>query len=338
MIKKVILTLVISLLLYLGYHFKSLIYGLQQAKGQAEVLWNAEEIESLVQNPNFPDSTKAKFDFIQQVRKFAQEEIGLAESENYTTFYDQKGKPILWVVTASPEFKIEAYEWDFPIAGNFSYKGFFNLAKAKAESEKLQKMGFDTEIDEVNAWSTLGWFRDPILSSMLNKKEGRLAELIIHELTHATIYIKNDVQFNENLATFIGRKGAELFLRKTYGPATKELSDYQLTLERKELFKKWVWQSKQKLDSLYNSFSSTLSTEEKRRLKSQALLECKNQLMLSNYYSDSLEATKRLEAFKPNNAFFSGVSTYHAEQDNFDQKLQDEFNGNLKAFVASFVN
>ena len=199
-------------------------------------------------------------------------------------------------------------------------------------------MGYDTEIDEVNAWSTLGWFRDPILSSMLNKKKGSLAELIIHELTHATIYIKDDVQFNENLATFIGRKGAESYLRKTFGSKSKELDEYQKKLARKELFKKWVWTSKQKLDSLYNSFSSTLSIEEKRSLKKQALLDCKSQLMHSNYYSDSLQASTRLEAFSPNNAFFSGISTYHSEQDNFDQKLQDEFNGNLKAFVASFVN
>lgn len=338
MIKKIVLTCLLGILLFLGYHYESLLYGLQQARGQAVVLWKAKKINDLLESPSFPDSTKAKFRFIQEVKEFAQEEIGLAESKNYTTFYDQKGKPILWVVTASPEFKIKAYEWNFPIAGSFSYKGFFDLSKAKNEAKKLKEMGYDTEIDEVNAWSTLGWFRDPILSSMLNKKEGRLAELIIHELTHATIYIKNDIQFNENLATFIGRKGAKMFLNQPFKFNPEKAEEYQKVLEKKDVFKKWVWQSKQKLDSLYNNFPSSYTIEEKRKLKNKTLFACKAKLLNSRHYTDSLEATKRLQDFKPNNAFFSGISTYYSEQDKFDQQLQKEFNGNLKAFVASFVN
>ncbi|MEQ8909195.1 MAG: aminopeptidase [Vicingaceae bacterium] len=336
MIKKLLLALGLGLCLFLAYHYKSVFYGLQQAKGQVEVLWNAEEISNLVKKPGFPDSTKIKFEYIQTVRAFAQKEIGLAESDNYTTFYDQKGKPILWVVTASPEFEIKAHEWQFPIVGSFSYKGFFDLDKAKAEAEELKQLGFDTEIDEVNAWSTLGWFRDPILSAMLERKEGRLAELIIHELTHATIYRKNEVAFNENLATLVGREGARRFLTHKYGKSSPQLKEYEKTLARKAVFKKWVWQSKQRLDSLYQSFNEPLNIAEKQILKEQLLDNCKKQLAKANYYTDSLKAVSRLENFNPNNAFFSGISTYHSEQDDFKQRLEEEFNGNLKAFVASF--
>ena len=144
------------------------------------MLWNAQEIDDLLADPNFPDSTKQKLNYIAEVKDFSEEFLGLTQTENYSTFYDQKGKPILWVVTASPEFEIKAYEWSFPIAGSFPYKGSLDLEIAKNIQEEMIFKGYDTEHDEVNAWSTLGWFKDPILSSMLERGPGSLAELIIH--------------------------------------------------------------------------------------------------------------------------------------------------------------
>jgi predicted aminopeptidase len=308
-------------------------YGLQQAKGQAEVLWKAEELTSLIEKHDFPGSIKLKLKFISKVKDFAQSELGLAESKNYTTFYDQKGKPILWVVTASPEFEIKAYEWNFPLAGSFSYKGFFDLSKAKMEAEKLDSLGFDTEIDEVNAWSTLGWFRDPILSSMLERSEGSLAELIIHELTHATIYKKSEVEYNENLATLVGREGAKSFLEQEFGPSHPKCIEYDKRLMRKALFKRYLNRTKLALDSLYSSFSAQTSLSEKRKLKQAVIEDFKRSLMQSEYYDDQEEASRRLKNFHPNNAFFSGVSTYQSRQKQLLKQLEQDFNGNLKAFI-----
>lgn len=335
MSKRIFASILLLVAVYLIYHYKSVSYGLKQAKGQAEVLWNAVPIEKLMEDQTIPDSLKEKFRYITSVRNYAQTKLGLNESANYTTFYDQKNKPILWVVTASPEFKIEAYEWDFPIAGSFAYKGFFNYNLAEEEAAKMQIKGYDTEIDEVSAWSTLGWFKDPILSSMLTRNEGKLCELIMHELTHATIFLKNENRLNENLATLIGREGTKLFLKDKFGEDSEILNCYLLSLERKKIFKAISLDAKQRLDSLYTNFPPNISQKEKRRLKQLLLNEYKQKLNRSSYFTKSKDQASTLKNFRPNNAFFSGISTYHDDQDSLLSVLESNYNGNLKAFIQS---
>lgn len=335
MIKKLVLSALIVLLAFLGYHYKSLLYGLEQASGQAKILWNAQAIDELLNDPNFSDSTKAKFKYIEKVKEFAQNELGLDNTTNYHTFYDQKGEAILWIVTASPEFEIKAYQWTFPIAGSFSYKGFFDRKKAVNEANLMNQKGYDTEISEVNAWSTLGWFSDPILSSMLNRSAGSLAELIIHELSHASVYRKDEIAFNENFATFVGRKGAEAFLKANFGPNSQELNAYLKEKKRKLFYKSFMQSSIKELNELYASFNEQLSTNEKRLLKSQAIKKIKNRLANSTYYLNLKNGKARLANFDPNNAYFSGFSTYHANQHQLEERIKKEFNGNLKALIEA---
>lgn len=336
MAKKIGLAIFLVVVAFLAINFSAVRYGLQQAAGQAEVLWNAIPIEELRNNSKTPDSILAKFDFIEKVKAFATDSLGLKATDNYTTFYDQKGKPILWVVTASPEFKIEAHEWCFPIAGCFPYKGSFDLETAKSFEQKMKNLGFDTELDEVNAWSTLGWFKDPILSSMMSRSYGRLADLIIHESVHATLYVKDSVQFNENLASFIGKKGAEKFLRFNFGANSKELNNYSTAQEKSVLFRKFMGNQIEKLNSLYAGLDNTLPIEDKRNLKIQWIQNLKDDLLYSSYYRDTIVGKKRLENFNPNNAYFSGFSTYSKEFPQLEKSLEIEFNGNLKQMIRSF--
>jgi predicted aminopeptidase len=142
-------------------------YGLSQGYGQFKVLYNAESVEKALQDKTFPDSLKQKLLLIQEIRKYAIDSLGLNESKSYTTIYNQHGKAILWNVTAAEPFALKAKEWKFPFLGTFSYKGFFDLEKAKKEEKVLRNNGYDTDIGVVGGWSTLGWFRDPILSNML---------------------------------------------------------------------------------------------------------------------------------------------------------------------------
>lgn len=336
MLKKGLKIFGLCLAIFLIYHYESLIYGIQQGAGQVEVLWNAQEISELMSNPNFPDSTKRKFEYIAEVKAFAEKELGLTKTNNYTTFYDQKGQPILWVVTASPEFKIAAHEWDFPIAGAFPYKGFWDLNKAKKEKQKMQDLGYDTEIDEVNAWSTLGWFRDPILSSMLEDEPGRLAELIIHESTHATLYVKDSVEFNENLASFIGKIGAEKFLESYFGNLSKELLDYQNLNLRKQLYKDYMRTEIERLNLKYATRDSTVSMAKQRELKQEWIAEIKGGIFRLPFQRDSLELAQRLDTLDFNNAYFSGFSTYSKDLPNLRKQLEEEFNGNLNEMLTSF--
>lgn len=159
-----------------------------QAKGQWDVISDAKPIDDYLHNPEYPDSLKTQILLIQHIREFAFDTLGLDRTDAYTTLYDQKGKPLLWIITACPAYKLEPYRWEFPIAGKFPYKGFFNLDLAKKEAKVLKEQGYDVRVGNINAWSTLGVLDDPILSNMLARKEGELAELIIHELTHGTLY------------------------------------------------------------------------------------------------------------------------------------------------------
>lgn len=337
MFKKLLFTIVFCLLLFLGYHYDSVIYGVQQGAGQVEVLWNAKEITDLIKNPNFPDSTKEKFKYISKVKAFAEKNLGLSKTKNYATFYDQKGEPILWVVTASPEFRIQAYEWEFPIAGAFPYKGFWDLNKAEKEALKMKKLGFDVEVDEVNAWSTLGWFRDPVLSSMMLNGPGRLAELIIHESTHATLYVKDSVEFNESLASFIGKIGAEYFLKEHFGETSKEYIDYQNLIVRKQLYKNYLSAEIEKLNFKYNHRDSTSSIEIQRALKLKWISKIKFGIFDLPFDRDSLEFALKMDSLVLNNAYFSGFSTYTNDLPKLKKQLDEEFNGNLKEMLSSFI-
>jgi len=199
------------------YYHELIGYGIAQGKGQFYILWNAQPIEEILNSPGIEDSIKQKLLIVNEIRIFAFDSLGLTPTKNYTTFFDQQGKEILWVVTACAPYKFEPKEWSFPIIGSFTYKGFFDVEKARKLSEKLSNEGYDVEISSVGGWSTLGWFKDPVLSNMLEGSVGSMSNTLIHELTHGTVFVPDSMTFNENLASFIGRKGAFKFLELTYG-------------------------------------------------------------------------------------------------------------------------
>lgn len=334
--KKAYTFIIVVVIGFVFINIKSIIYGMEQGAGQAEVLWNAQEIEELLLDPNFPDSTKEKFKYIAEVKAYSEEFLGLKQTENYSTFYDQKGESILWVMTASLEFEVKAYEWSFPIVGSFPYKGSFDLETAKGFQQEMIAKGYDVELDEVNAWSTLGWFKDPILSSMLTRGPGSLAELIIHESTHATLYVKDSAAFNENLASFIGKMGAQQFLEYKFGSESEELKDYQTSFVRKKKYKDYLRNEIASLTQFYTSMDTTLSIEAKRVLKTQRINEIKEGLFEIDFFSDSLKGRRWLNKVEFNNAYFSGFSTYSSDLPKLEKQLQEEFDGELKKMVTSF--
>ncbi len=318
-------------------------YGLLQLNGQLEVMNNARPFEELKKDVNFADSLKAKIKIIEEARKFGMEKLGMKYSENYTKIYDQKGEDILWNVSASYPYKLEAYEWKFPIVGKFSYKGYFDLEKAKKERDRLKNEGeegikFDTNIRSVSAWSTLGWFEDVLLSTNLEREEGDLVELILHELTHATLYIKDSVEFNENLANFVGEEGAKLFLEEKYGKDSKELNDYIFSLQDYKKYSDFMLLASTSLDSLYNSthFSNQLLDKEKETTKQNYLNLIKSKIDTVSF-SDSIWS-KRFQERELNNTNFMSVRTYNSSQDTLKTMFEKDFNKDLKAFLKYFAD
>lgn len=312
--------------------YKIIGYGISQGIGQLKIISGSVPISEVMDDSIFADSLKQKLYLIQEIREFAISSLGLQDSDSYNSIYDQKGKPVLWVVSASPPFKMEEYKWSYPFLGELGYKGFFELEKAKAEEKILNSNGFDTDVGEVNAWSTLGFFDDPILSSMLNKSEGELARLIIHELTHATIYIKSDADYNENLATFVGDNGAMKFLIFKYGVNSKEYLDYINHLSDIKLYSDHMLRGANQLDSLYILIAEK-SEVEKRKIKEgfiASIISLVDTLPLMNKQRFSFVFN---ETFKPNNTYFMTYIMYREQQSDFETEFRQQYKSDFKLYI-----
>lgn len=338
MIRKVFYSILIIIGLLVVWQYQLIWYGIGQAYGQLRIIYNARPLEEYMTDQAFPDSLKQKLILIQEIRKFAIDSLGINDSKNYTTVYDQKGKPVLWVVTASEPYALEAKEWEFPLLGSVSYKGFFEHEKAVNEENKLKKQGFDTEIDEVAGWSTLGWFRDPILSSMLEKKEGQLANLIIHELTHATLYIKNNVDYNENLASFVGDHGAREFLRYKYGWDSPQYKLYDNTRNNQTKYIQHILHGADKLDSLYKTFTLAHEKSVKDKLKTELIhkiMDATDTLTYTGLTRKGIVSRNSTEEeYIYNNAFFMSYIRYRSKQNQFEEEFRTRFNSNFKKYLT----
>lgn len=306
-------------------------YGWQQLQGQLHIIRNAQSIDKILADPNAPDSLKARIRFINTVKKFAVDSLGLKESKNYTTLYDQNGRPVLWVLTASEPFEIKAYQWNFPVLGSVSYKGFFIKEKGEKEDSLLQLKGYDTDYGEVSAWSTLGWFHDPILSSMLFRKDGQLAELIIHEMTHSTLYAKSHVDFNENLASFVGEQGAIRFLIAVYGPASEQLTQYLHAKEDYDLFSNHMLQGKLILDSVY-AHSRNMETEKRKLLKAATIDSIVTSLDTVPFFNKARFKSVYTDK-RPNNAYFINFVRYDAMKKKMKVQMDRKFRGDIKEYL-----
>lgn len=324
--------LAVVIVLVVVYH-DLVIYGLRQAKGQLSIIYNARPVDDFLADPDFPDSLKQRLRLIDEVRRFAIDSLGLKDTENYKTMYDQQGKEIMWVVIASEPFRMKPKTWTFPVLGEVPYKGFFNKRLAIELRDQLESEGYDVIIRNPGGWSTLGWFTDPILSKMLNRSEGDLANLIIHEMSHATIFVKDSVDFNENLATFIGDRGAEQFLIYKYGANSSQYLTYMA--EDRDYLKvvDHMLRGGSVLDSLYGSMTEQQPLKEKQELKQQAIrriVDAFDTLKLEVLQNPIKKLNERL----PNNATFLNYRQYQASQDVFWREWEQRFGHDLKAYVA----
>lgn len=322
----------ILVLIAIAWNRTLLHYGWKQLNGQLEVIMNTAPVDDALLDPNFPDSLKNKLALTKRIREFAVAEIGLAQTDNYSTVYDQKGRDLLWNVSACEPFKLVPYEWNFPFLGAMPYKGFFDLEDAKKERDQLKALGYDTRIRAVGGWSTLGILSDPILSKMLERGEGQLAEVIFHELTHATLFVKGEVTFNENLASFIGERAAIQFLSAEFGLASEPLRIYQIELQDEKKFIHHILAGTKQLDSLYKSMPDTLAISIKDTLK-QTLIK----RIATSFDTISFESPRYAGLFAqalPNNAYFMSFSRYHSQEDTL-QQLYAQSHYDLKTMIET---
>lgn len=334
--KKIVIGGSVLLLLLLVWQRDLIGYGISQAKGQLSIIWNARPIEEVMSDPAVADSLKQKIALVQRVRKFAIDSLGVNDSDSYRTLYDQQGKPVLWVVTACAPFSLVDKKWSFPIIGTFSYKGFFDYDRAVALRDELSEQGYDTGIRTVSAWSTLGFFDDPIMSNLLFRTEGQVANTIIHELTHATIFVKNNLKFNENLASFVGDKGAEAFLEYAYGRSSAPYQAYDNYRADRQKYSEHMLRGTQQLDSLYKELvavgDSTTKAHQKKHLITQVLQKADTLSLRSPSYRRLLKRLQRPDTL-PNNTFFKEFVRYQGASDSLEQVFQTRFDSNLKNYL-----
>ena len=330
-IGRFIFLLAVLILIWGIWHRDLVSYGWMQFKGQAHIIYNARPISEVLNDPTTTDSVKARIKLIQSVREFAIDSLGLKDTRNYTTFYDQHSRPLLWVITASEPYSLTAFNWKFPFVGEVSYKGFFDMERGILEDSLLCVKGYDTDFGEVSAWSTLGWFKDPILSGMLKRSDGSLAELIIHEMTHSTLYVKSDVNFNENLASAVGEAGALKFLKHHYGPDSPELNQYIFRKEDSELFTKQMLLATEQLDTLYKRISG-LDEKLKYKFKYDRIKDIVSSLDTLPFHA--AERYKGLFKDKlPNNAYFLNFIRYDSQKAEMREELKNVFNDNIANYL-----
>ena len=334
-IKKILLTVSLIVILFLTVNYKLVLYGISQGIGQMEIVRNARPINEVLNDPYFPDSLKVNLRLVGEIKRFAFDSLSINFSENYSTVYDQKGKELMFVVTACQPFELEAKEWKFPLIGTFSYKGFFDENKAISLETELKTEGLDTNVRTAGGWSTLGWFQDPILSNMLNDDEAGFAELLIHELTHGTLFVKDSVRFNENLATFIGIKGTERYLASKYGEENEILRYYQQTWKDRNLVSEHILRGALFLDSIYKSMDKNLPITSKLSIKEKTInkildaidtLDIYNKKRFFDYY----------HTLKPNNTFFMSYLRYRGDLNLLEKELIATYQGNIKKMLADY--
>ena len=332
-LKRILLAIFFILVIVVIAQWELVKYSIEQGKGQLNIVWNAKPVEEYLESPMFPDSLKDKLRLINRVRRFAIDSLSLKDTKNYKTLYDQKGQEIMWVVMASEPFRLKAKEWDFPVVGSVPYKGFFDRQKAVDLKNELEKDGWDVNIRNPGGWSTLGWFTDPILSKMLERSEGDLANLIIHEMSHATIFVKDSIDFNENLATFIGDRGAEKFLLSVYGADSPKYISYMNEDRDYVMFSNHMLRGAERLDSLYNTFSDDLAISEKSRRKKEMIRRIVNSLDTLSLHGNNSKPSLRYQEQLPNNAYFMNFMRYQSKQEMFEDEWNNNFGGDLKAYI-----
>jgi predicted aminopeptidase len=323
--------IVLAALIILNIHL--IPYLFDQAKGQVEVLWNAIPIEEAVHDPLLPDSLKDRLNWVTESKAFA-EKIGLEVNKSYTTLYNQQGKTTLWNLSACEPYSFTPYQWKFPIVGQVPYKGFFDLDKALSEKEILDGKGYDTRIRSVSAWSTLGWFNDPIMSNLLFRSKGSLVETIFHEITHQNIFIKDSIDFNENLASFIGVKAAELFLEEKFCSNSSALIEYRQEIEDERKFIDHILRGKEKLQSLYKNLDERQSATEKTEKKNYLIREVIENLDTISFHDPSYYSLFKGKTL-PNNAYFMSFSRYHSQSEDLDS-LYIHLDRDLNSFIRFF--
>jgi predicted aminopeptidase len=301
-------------------------YLLQSAQGQLALMSKREPIVGVIDKPSTPAALRAQLKSVTAIRDFASRTLGLPDNGSYRKYADIGRPYVVWNVVAAPEFSVDPKQWCFPIVGCVAYRGYFVEKRARRFAAGLHEKGFDVVVGGVAAYSTLGHFDDPILSSMVNWNDVELASIIFHELTHQMLYVPNDASFNEALATTVEEEGVRRWLQRQ--GREKDLADHLLRQSRYLEVIALMSKTRNRLRVLYASGLPQPLMRERRRSQLDEMRE--------SYAALKKEWGGRAPfdawfAEDINNAHLASIATYFACVPGFQRELQ-AVGGDLPAF------
>jgi predicted aminopeptidase len=241
-------------------------YFIQQGIHQLEIVAAAQPIEKVLEQPTLSEKDRAQLHLIQEIKKYSEERVGMTPTQNFSTFYDPGPRPISYIVSGSKKDRFEPHLWYFSIVGAVPYKGFFDKEDAEHERRRMEELGYDTSIQPVAAYSTLGYFKDPVLAHFLRYSRAELTNLIVHELAHSTVYAAGHTDFNESMAEFVAREAGLQFLKDKYGAESEEVREFIEEGKDADLFEIFMEGVYGSLDALYRS---EISEEEKLKKREE---------------------------------------------------------------------
>ncbi|MCB1648887.1 MAG: aminopeptidase [Pseudomonadales bacterium] len=303
----------------------SLAYYGQAAKGQMSLLMARQDIQTLLMDDSLPEPVRDKLSLVLEARTFARDTLLLEPGGSYLSYVELDRPYVVWNVFAAPEFSISPMSWCYPVAGCVSYRGYFSEQGAQAFADSLQAQNLDVYSGGVDAYSTLGWFDDPLNSAVLRRPEPRLLTLVFHELAHRRVYLPGDTTFNESFATFVEQEGLRRWLLQHKQPQMQEQLAQEARVE--EAFVALVSAYRERLADLY---ARALAADEMREGKQEI-----QRAMREDYarFRDAWNYRGYDRWFDGplNNAQLSTVASYNDLVPAFTRLLAEE-NGDLARF------
>jgi predicted aminopeptidase len=293
---------------------ESITFYSQAIGGHLRLLAAARPIEDWLADPATPAELKAHLQSARRIREYASRELHLPDNGSYTSYADLGRRYAVFNVFAAPPFSVEPKNECFPITGCVAYRGFFSEADARRHAEKLRKEGYDVYVGGVLAYSTLGWFNDPLLSTFINYPEAQVARLVFHELAHQRVYAKNDTTFNESFAVVVEEEGVRRWLEAQ--GRTAELEAFRAGQARKRDLAARIKHTTERLKHIY---SLNITREQ--------MLEQKR-----GEFDRLRAAFPGFVPQEPNNAFLASIALYNELVPGFERLLAQA--GSLDAFYA----
>jgi predicted aminopeptidase len=289
-------------------------YYVQAATGQWEISRSRVPIVEVIEDEDTSRDLASRLQLVREARRFAVDELALPDNDSYTSYADIERDYVVWNVFAAPEFSLSPKTWCFPVVGCVSYRGYFSREDAEREAGRLRAQGYDVAVGGVTAYSTLGRFRDPVLSTMLRWDDARLVAVLFHELAHQVLYVKGDSGFNESFATAVEEAGLQRWL------AARGLQDEMAAYEaRRALRRDLMSLVAAARDELGRIYAADVDVGEKRARKA-ARLAALQQALAARLEEDGRDAGSWL-AGELNNARLVPMILYEGRLDEFRELL-----------------